>query len=45
MISKSIAEKIGFTVLGLCGLMVVLTLFGILWNIVYNGLRSSVGNS
>ena len=37
MINKSVTEKIGFTVLGLCGLLVVLTLFGILWDIAYNG--------
>ena len=37
MINKSVTEKIGFAVLGLCGLLVVLTLFGILWDIAYNG--------
>ena len=37
MINKSVTEKIGFGVLGLSGLLVVLTLFGILWNIGYNG--------
>jgi phosphate transport system permease protein len=37
MINKSVTEKIGFAVLGFCGLLVVLTLFGILWDIGYQG--------
>jgi phosphate transport system permease protein len=36
-LNKSVTEKIGFAVLGVCALLVVLTLFGIIWNIVSNG--------
>ena len=37
MLNKAVTGKIGFAVLGLCGLLVVFTLFGIIWDIAYQG--------